>query len=254
MRRRTLLRLYPQRWRQRYEEEVGALVDDEPLSVGVVVDLLRAAFDAHAHPELGAPSLVGSTGSGQIPLAPPPSNQVPAILRLLLVLVVLFVVGLGSLYAYRAQTPAVPTVSLAQVLTEIQEGRVRAVTIEGNRATVVLADGRTEQTTLPGPDAGPGQVGAVLSRAVTDRNQADPAHQIALRFTQTSPEFSVGSSILLSILPLLLLVALILLAASAFARSRAPQRYELLARLGDLKDRGVITEDEFQREKRRLLR
>jgi hypothetical protein len=50
------------------------------------------------------------------------------------------------------------------------------------------------------------------------------------------------------------LVVLIFLAASAFARSRGPQRYELLARLGDLKDRGLITEEEFQREKRRLLR
>jgi ATP-dependent Zn protease len=151
------------------------------------------------------------------------------------------------LYAYRAQTPAVPTVSLVQVLTDVQEGRVRAVTIEGNRATVVLADGRTEQTTIPDPDT-------VLARAVTDRNQADPAHQIQLRFSQTSPDFSVASSILISVLPLLLLVVLILLAALAFARSRGPQRYELLARLGDLKDRGVITEEEFQREKRRLLR
>ena len=61
MRRRSLLRLYPQRWRERYEEEVGALVDDEPLSLGLVVDLLRGAFDAQAHPELGAPSLVGSS-------------------------------------------------------------------------------------------------------------------------------------------------------------------------------------------------
>lgn len=247
MRRRSLLRLYPLRWRQRYEEEVGALVDDEPLGVGVVVDLLRAAFDAHLNPELGAPSLAGSTGSGQIPLAPPsPGRQVPVFLRLVLVLIVLFVVGVGLLYAYRAQTPAVPTVSVAQVLTEIQDGRVRAVTIEDNRATVVLTDGRIEQTTVPNGD--------VLLRAVMDRNQAEPAHAIEVRSTQTSPEISVGFSILLSLWPLLLLVALILLAASAFARSRVPQRYELLARLGDLKDRGVITEEEFQREKRRLLR
>ena len=60
MRRRSLLRLYPLRWRQRYEEEVGALVDDAPLSVSLVVDLLRGAFDAHAHPELGAPSFRGT--------------------------------------------------------------------------------------------------------------------------------------------------------------------------------------------------
>jgi putative oligomerization/nucleic acid binding protein/FtsH-like protein len=248
MRLRSVLRLYPQRWRQRYEEEVGALVDDEPLSVGLVFDLIRGAVDAHAHPELGAPSLVGSTGSGEIPLAPPPAgNQVTVVLRLLLLLIVLFVVGVGSLYAYRSQTPAVPEVSLEQVLSEIRDGRVRAVTIEGNRATVVLTDGRTEQSTIPEPDT-------LLARAVTDRNQADPGHQIQLRFSQTSPNFSVVGSIFLSVLPLLLLVALILLAASAFARSRVPQRYELLARLGDLKARGVLTEEEFQREKRRLLR
>ncbi len=248
MKRRSLLRLYPQRWRQRYEEEVGALVDDQPLSVSLVVDLVRGAFDAQAHPELGAPSLVGSTGGGDIPLTPrSPGNQVSGIVRLLLVLIVLFVVGIGLLYAYRAQTPAVPEVSLSQALTELQQGRVRAVTIEGNRATFILIDGRTEQTPVPLPPD-------LLVRAVAERNQADPAHPTELRFSQTSPDFSVGSSILLSLLPLLVIVALILFAASAFARTRAPQRYELLARLGDLKDRGVITEEEFQREKRRLLR
>ena len=249
MRRRSLLRLYPSRWRQRYEEEVGALVDEEPFSVGLVVDLVRGAFDAQAHPELGAPSLVGSTGGGNIPLTPrSPGNPVTVILRVLLLLIVLFVVGVGSLYAYRSQTPAVPSVSLAKVLSDIQDGRVRAVTIEGSRATVVLTDGRTEQTTIPEPDT-------VLARAVTDRNRATPpAQQIAFRYTQTSPDFSVVGSIFLSVLPLLLLVALILLAASAFARSRVPQRYELLARLGDLKAHGVITDEEFQREKRRLLR
>jgi Short C-terminal domain len=244
---RSLLRLYPSRWRQRYQEEVGALVNDEPLSLGAVFDLLRGAFDAHIHPELGAPSLVGSTGSGQVPLAPPsPSSPIAGLLRVFLVLIALFVIGIGLLYAYRSQTPAVPSVSLAQVLSEIQDGRVRAVTIEGSRATVVLTDGRTEQTTVP--------YGDLVVRAVAGRNQADPSHQIELRFSQTSPDFSVVGSMFLSFLPLLLLVVLVLLAASAFSRSRRPQRYELLARLGDLKDRGVITDEEFQREKRRLLR
>jgi hypothetical protein len=247
MRRRSLLRLYPLRWRQRYEEEVAALVNDEPLSLGAVFDLLRGAFDAHIHPELGEPSLVGSTGSGQIPLAPP-SQRSPAagLVLVLLVLVALFVLGLGLLYAYRSQTPAVPSVSLAKVLSDIQDGRVRAVTIEGDRATVVLTDGPTEQTTVP--------TGDLMVRAVADRNRADPSHQIELRFSQTSPDFSVASSIFLSVLPFLLLVVLILFAASAFTRSRGPQRYDLLSRLGELKDRGVLTEEEFQREKRRLLR
>jgi hypothetical protein len=245
---RSLLRLYPSRWRQRYEEEVAALVNDEPLSLGAILDLLRGAFDAHIHPELGEPSLVGSTGSGQVPLAPPsPISPVAGLLRVFLVLIALFVIGLGLLYAYRSQTPAVPSVALAQVLSDVQGGRVRAVTIEGNQATVVLTDGRTERTTIPEPDT-------VLAQAVMARNQADPPHVIELRVTPGSSDFSVVGSIFLSLLPLLLLVALIFLAASAFARSRGPQRYELLARLGDLKDRGVITEEEFQREKRRLLR
>jgi hypothetical protein len=245
---RSLLRLYPSRWRQRYEEEVGALVNDEPLSLGAAFDLLRGAFDAHIHPELGSPSLVGSTGSGQIPLAPPsPGTPTAGLIRVLLALVALMVLGLGLLYAYRAQTPAVPEVSLSQALTELQQGRVRAVTIEGNRATFNLIDGRTEQTSVPLPPD-------LLVRAVAERNQADPAHPIDLRFSQTSQDFSVVGSIFLSVLPLLVLVALILLAASAFSRSRRPQRYELLARLGELKDRGVLTDEEFQREKRRLLR
>jgi hypothetical protein len=246
MRRRSLLRLYPHRWRQRYEEEIGELLDTAPLTVGAIADLLRGAFDAHVHPELVEPALVGSTGSGQIPITPrSPGSQVTLVVRLVLVLILLVVLGLGLLYAYRAQTPAVATASLAQVLTEIQDGRVRAITIEGNRATVLLIDGRTEQTTVP-------DRAELVVRAVTERNQADPTHQIELRFSQTSPDFSV--SIFTSLLPLLVLVALVLAAAAVFSRARTPQRYELLARLGDLRDRGVITDEEFQREKRRLLR
>jgi hypothetical protein len=94
MRRRGLLRLYPTHWRQRYEEEVGALVDAAPLSVGLVVDLLRGAFEAHIHPELGAPSLLGSTGSGQIPLAPPsPANRLALLTVLIVMLVATSAVG-----------------------------------------------------------------------------------------------------------------------------------------------------------------
>jgi hypothetical protein len=41
------------------------------------------------------------------------------------------------------------------------------------------------------------------------------------------------------------------LAAACLFPSRGPANAELLARLGDLKDRGLITEEEFQKEKRR---
>lgn len=56
-----------------------------------------------------------------------------------------------------------------------------------------------------------------------------------------------------AIVPLVFFVALILLAARAMARSSAGDRYDALARVADLRDRGVLSEDEFQREKRRIL-
>ena len=55
------------------------------------------------------------------------------------------------------------------------------------------------------------------------------------------------------LLPVAVLIALILLAAYAFARARVPDPYERLARLADLRDRAVLTEEEFQREKRKIL-
>jgi hypothetical protein len=245
MRRRALLRLYPQRWRERYEEEIGELVDSRPLTVGAVVDLLRGAFDAHAHPELVEPSLVGSTGSGQVPLTPrQPASPVAVVVRVVLAFLLLNVLGLGLLYAYRAQTPTVPSVAVSEAIGDIQAGRVRAVTIEGNRAKLVLTDGRTEETVVGGD---------VIVRAVAARNQAGPA-QIDLRVNETSPVLGISSSILLSLLPVFVLLALVLLGWVAFTRSRRPQRYQLLARLGDLRDRGVITQEEFEREKRRVLR
>ncbi len=45
--RRLLLRLYPKRWRDRYEEEFRALLDERPLGPSDVADVLCGAVDAH---------------------------------------------------------------------------------------------------------------------------------------------------------------------------------------------------------------
>ena len=46
-----LLRLYPAQWRERYGEEFGAVLASQRASVGLVVDVLGGAIDAHLHPQ-----------------------------------------------------------------------------------------------------------------------------------------------------------------------------------------------------------
>jgi hypothetical protein len=52
--RRLLLAMHPRRWRARYGEEFAALLDDTPLTVAVVVDVLCHAtgLRLRAHPQL----------------------------------------------------------------------------------------------------------------------------------------------------------------------------------------------------------
>ena len=42
-----LVRLYPKAWRRRYGAEFEALLEQQALSLGAVVDILRGALDAH---------------------------------------------------------------------------------------------------------------------------------------------------------------------------------------------------------------
>jgi len=50
--RRLLVRLYPRRWRDDYGEGFARLLDETPLSAGIVVDCVRGAGTAHlrGHP------------------------------------------------------------------------------------------------------------------------------------------------------------------------------------------------------------
>jgi drug/metabolite transporter (DMT)-like permease len=46
-----LLRLYPARWRERYAEEFGVVLTSQRASVGLILDVLAGAVDAHLHPQ-----------------------------------------------------------------------------------------------------------------------------------------------------------------------------------------------------------
>jgi len=47
-----LLQLYPARWRERYGEEFGAVLASQRASVGMLLDVLGGAIDAHLYPQI----------------------------------------------------------------------------------------------------------------------------------------------------------------------------------------------------------
>jgi hypothetical protein len=153
----------------------------------------------------GAACLCGGfreSGKFAMPGSLPARDSVPSVAfagvaALVLVLVVL---GIGLLYAYRAQTPSVPRVDLAQAIQNINAGRVRAVTVSGSAATIEFRDSpaHKEQTTLPQPDT-------VLAPGVSQYNAANPSQPVELRFVSGTQADGVIVPILLSLLPVLLI-------------------------------------------------
>jgi len=124
------------------------------------------------------------------------SAATPALLAAVLV-----VMGLGLLYAYRSQTPAVATIPLSQSIQEINGGQVKKVTIVANRATLELNSRAERQvTTLPDRDE-------IFQRTLAEWNTANPTRQIVIDYRPEDSSFTVIGSIFLSLLPVLLLGA-----------------------------------------------
>ena len=118
-----------------------------------------------------------------------------------LLAVVLVVMGLALLYAYRSQTPAVATIPMSQALQEINGGQVKKVTIVANKATLELnSPPEKQQTTLPDRDE-------VFQKALADYNNTNPTRQIVIDYRPEDSSFAVIGSIFLSLLPVLLLGA-----------------------------------------------
>ncbi len=159
------------------------------------------------------------------------------------------VLALGLLYAYRSQAPAIPVIPISQAVQDIQNDRVSAIVIQnGTHATLTLVDGSREATNTTGGPQDP------LLDAVSAHNSAKPGRGIAIKYENGTFDGWPVASVLIGLLPVLFLAVLILFAASVFMRARRGDAYEQLTRIAGLRDRGVLTEDEFQREKRRLLR
>ena len=115
--------------------------------------------------------------------------------------VLLLVLGLALLYAYRAQTPAIQTIPITEAIRAVRAGEVKALTITANKATLEFADGTKRQTNLPEGARGDDP----LSQAVAAYNKANPARAVVLRYEPAEPGFSAIGSILLGLLPVLLI-------------------------------------------------
>ena len=118
-----------------------------------------------------------------------------AILTLLLILM-----GVALLYAYRAQSPSDTRVPISQAISEIQGGQVRAVAISADQATLELRDGTHQVTTIGSPTDS-------FEKVITDYNATHTGPQAITWSKQTGTQMIFGpiGSILLSLLPVILI-------------------------------------------------
>jgi hypothetical protein len=91
MRRHWLVTLYPPRWRARYGDELEALLDEQPVTPALVIDIVRGAFAARA----------ASPATGGITMR----TRVPALASLLAVLLVLPAVTFLTAAMVRSMQP-----------------------------------------------------------------------------------------------------------------------------------------------------
>ena len=242
MRPELLLRLYPRAWRERYGEELSALIQTQsPLGLGAWLDLLRGALAAHLHPLAARPAialrltmwlpLVAASVAAAMVFINFSSGRPATDWRIWLP---------PSLLQDLIRSPfsnISPTLSEAEAL---EEPRVRFFMFraeELNDFALLMARGWLRLA-----------LGAVLVLVGIGSLYA---------YRAQGPESPPFIGAVLALLPLVTLIALILVAASAFSRSAGrsvgPRRVEAVVKLAGLRDRGALTEDEFQREKQRLL-
>ncbi len=115
------------------------------------------------------------------------------ILTLLLV-----VMGLALLFAYRSQGTAAAAIEYGQAIERVQGGQVKKVTLQGNRVTLQLQDDTKQQAQLPDRDE-------TFVKTVNDYNAANPARRISIGVEESSQTLGFVGSLLLSLLPVLLI-------------------------------------------------
>jgi hypothetical protein len=166
---------------------------------------MDAGVDRPCYREVGGAGCrcSGFRDSGEIAVVAGPPRAGLGLPTTALLAVVLVVMGLALLYAYRSQAPAIQPVAYGQAIQEINSGSVKKITIVGTMATLELQNGDKQQIVLPGsPES--------LQKVLDDYNAANPSRPIVIEYQQESQGFQVIASVFLSLVPIFLLGAFFL--------------------------------------------
>jgi len=61
---KALIGLYPAAWRRKYGEEMARLIDDQPRTIRLAVDLIAGAIDARLYPQLSEETKIEPASKG----------------------------------------------------------------------------------------------------------------------------------------------------------------------------------------------
>ena len=172
----------------------------------------------------------------------------PGPLPLLLVVVAIAVLGVSALMYTWISAPAAASVSYSQFLTDVEAGRVSRVVQIGTTLEVSGQTGRYRVTTPTILTDVFGDVDA----AATQGGAAAPEFS-----AEPEPDTSWIGLVVTGLLPLVVTILVFVLAMAFVARSvRRDGGRSLTARLHELDDArrsGLITDDEWQRQRTRIL-
>ncbi|MBI2773318.1 MAG: ATP-dependent zinc metalloprotease FtsH, partial [Chloroflexi bacterium] len=117
------------------------------------------------------------------------------ILTLLLV-----VMGVALLYAYRQQSPTTKEIDESDAIARVQRGEASKVTISGTKATIDLNDGQKYIVAL-------GDDPKEFKARIYDYNQANPNKAVALKNEEPSATLGLIGQVLIGLLPVILIGA-----------------------------------------------
>ncbi|HEX4745060.1 MAG TPA: ATP-dependent zinc metalloprotease FtsH [Candidatus Limnocylindria bacterium] len=107
--------------------------------------------------------------------------------------------GIALLLAYRSQSPAAEEINVTDAVQAVQAGKVKSITISGNKATVeLIADGKKQVATINDRNEG-------FEQTILEYNKANPGRVVDLKYQPESQTLGFVGSLLLSLLPVLLI-------------------------------------------------